>query len=544
MIRLLIVDDEEIITDTLFEVFSQSNIDELDICKAYSANEALSWLSRTRIDIVLCDIRMPGMSGIELMEEIKTYWPRCGIIFLTGYSEFEYAYQAIQRSNVKYLLKTEGYDKVIATVKQVIEEISHDHQMNNLVKQSEEQQHTLRYVAQEDFFRAYMLGSSSDRSNYNQLKDDFDRLQIKLLPDKPILMVLGHLSYGVDRSYLEKSEVLTTVKYIWHSFMDNHVNSAVMIDKQGDLLWLLQSSAEDDEKFINHLHTFVEGTLELIQQACFESLEIGLSFTMSGEHTAWNGLTNQYDRLRQLQRMRIRDDIPLIQIDHVRGAEIPSAPDVIRIGPKIEVLSVHLDAGRAEDFFLCLKEIESYTLSKNNYVYRAMEIYYAVALVLLSHLNKYHLHDEIKEMNKLMRLDEHISMKEGFRYLHEIAESIFANKRNDERDRASLIIEKICKYIQGHLSEDLSLVRLAEIHYFNPSYLSRFFKQERGVKLSEFIDECRVRKAKELLSNGELKIRDVSLLVGYEAAHSFTRFFKKTTGMTPQEYRDMLITEK
>lgn len=81
MYRLLIVDDEEIITEALYEVLSQSMREELDICKAFSAKEALRWLARTRVDIVLTDIRMPGMSGIELMEEIKTYWPRCRIIF-------------------------------------------------------------------------------------------------------------------------------------------------------------------------------------------------------------------------------------------------------------------------------------------------------------------------------------------------------------------------------------------------------------------------------------------------------------------------------
>ena len=63
------------------------------------------------------------------------------------------------------------------------------------------------------------------------------------------------------------------------------------------------------------------------------------------------------------------------------------------------------------------------------------------------------------------------------------------------------------------------------------------------MKLSEYIEDCRLKKAKQLLSNAELKVRDVSLLVGYEAAHSFTRFFKKSTGMTPQEYRDSLIKE-
>ena len=61
------------------------------------------------------------------------------------------------------------------------------------------------------------------------------------------------------------------------------------------------------------------------------------------------------------------------------------------------------------------------------------------------------------------------------------------------------------------------------------------------MKLSEYIEQCRITKAKELLANHELKVREVALAVGYEAAHSFTRFFKKTTGLSPQEYREQLI---
>ncbi len=84
MYRLLIVDDEEIITDSLYDVFCSLLPDELDVCKAYSGTEAIEWMSRTRIDIVLTDISMPGLNGLELIERIQGYWPRCKVIFFNG----------------------------------------------------------------------------------------------------------------------------------------------------------------------------------------------------------------------------------------------------------------------------------------------------------------------------------------------------------------------------------------------------------------------------------------------------------------------------
>ena len=107
MYRMLIVDDEEIITDGLADVFGKLNLD-LDIYKAYSGQEALELLNRTRVDVVLSDICMPGMDGLELMETIRLNWPQCKIVFLTGHNDFNYVYQAIQAPDVQYVLKTKA----------------------------------------------------------------------------------------------------------------------------------------------------------------------------------------------------------------------------------------------------------------------------------------------------------------------------------------------------------------------------------------------------------------------------------------------------
>jgi two-component system, response regulator YesN len=107
MYRLLIADDEEIIVNGLYDIFSNLENLELDVYKAYSGEEAIQWLGRTRIDIALTDINMPEIDGLQLLDEIKKRWSWCRVIFLTGHSEFNYAYKAIQYSNVRYLLKTE-----------------------------------------------------------------------------------------------------------------------------------------------------------------------------------------------------------------------------------------------------------------------------------------------------------------------------------------------------------------------------------------------------------------------------------------------------
>ncbi len=102
------------------------------------------------------------------------------------------------------------------------------------------------------------------------------------------------------------------------------------------------------------------------------------------------------------------------------------------------------------------------------------------------------------------------------------------------------VIAGIKQYINEHLAEDLSLARLAELFYFNASYLSRLFKAETGMSLSDYITESRVERAKQLLGEYRLKIYQVSSAVGFDSQHYFTRFFKKSTGMTPYEFRRLV----
>ncbi|MCK0470986.1 response regulator [Halalkalibacter sp. APA_J-10(15)] len=537
MYRLLIVDDEEIITDGLYEVFSRLMPDRLDVCKAYSGKEALNWMSNTRIDIVLTDIAMPGMNGLELIEEIHAYWPRCKAIFLTGHSNFEYTYKAIQMPNVRYLLKTEGYDKVTETVIEVMEEIQRRQLDNLLLEQSREQIYAYEMMAQGDYLRHLLQKSNAVCADQEVLQREFNKLNISLDPTSGVMMVLAHLDYQKGKTYTERSEILSAVRAIWEDHFSEQIHCNGIVDKHGDILFFIQPiSSTKNEKMDNHFNKYLEGTLELVQEECLSSIDITVGFTISGGFNKWGSVTKMYEHLRQLQQLKIGEDIPVI----LRASEEQNNEYTSNKGLEssqiVEILVVHLEANRSEEFFIVLKELEQSL--QNGCIQQMIETYFSVAIVLYSYINRMGWSNRIDHSEKLLRLDDHASMKSGFRYLNDIATEVFKVKQTDERDRASKVIERICQYIENNLSEDLSLVRLAEIHYFNPSYLSHFFKQEYGINLSEYIDKCRIRKAKKLLRDGNVKIREVGMEVGYNAAHSFTRFFKKVTGLTPKEFRD------
>ena len=541
MYRLLIVDDEDIITDGLYEVFSHFQPEQLDVCRAYSGIEAMNWMSRTRVDIVLTDIAMPGMNGLELSDEVQKYWPRSRIIFLTGHSEFEYAYRAIQMPNVRYVLKAEGYGKVTETVQEVLDELSRSHQGSQLIQQSREQLFALQFMAQGDYMRHLLQNSSALCADRDTLVHEFNKLHIELDPTYPVVQVLGRIACSDTRSYTERNEILLSIRRLWDTFFSEQTRSMAVIDKYGDIFWFVQPIRHEECLQGSHFIKFVEGTLEMVQEASLNALGVPLGFVLSCEPCEWSIVSKRYDRLRQIQQLRIGSSVSIIVSDGSKSMNGVGCKDNFAGGDqKVELLAGYLETGRSIEFLKVLDEISRVVLQTNGYVQFTIQTYYAIALMLYSSIIHMGLHGRIDDNGKLMRLDDHSSMQEGFDYLKQIANSLFIVKQSEERDRASLMVERICEYIEEHLSEDLTLVRLAEIHFFNPSYLSRFFKQEKGMNLSEFIDKCRAKRAKELLRDGNLKVREVAISVGYEAAHSFTRFFKKVTGLTPQDYRDNL----
>lgn len=202
------------------------------------------------------------------------------------------------------------------------------------------------------------------------------------------------------------------------------------------------------------------------------------------------------------------------------------------------MLAGHLESGRSDAFLSLLKELlEPVHRNPETDKIQAMELYYSAALVMLSYINRRQLQDQVP-IAGLMQFDARSSWEEGAAYLERTAETLFARRRCGEGSRAAGAVQEIGSYIEEHLDEDLSLVRLSKRFHFNPSYLSRVFKQESGMNLSDFIEKARLRKAKELLAGESLRIHEIGTKVGYESPHSFTRFFKKATGTTPQEYRE------
>lgn len=316
MLRLLIVDNEEIIVNHLFEVFRGMEHLALDVYKAYSGEEAIEWLHRTRMDIVLTDIDMPNINGLQLMEEIFKQWPQCKIIFLTGHSEFSYIYKAIQHPDVSYILKIEDIDKVIQVVEDTASKIRKEIKTGDLIREAKEKIH----MALELFQEGYLLGLLKGDSIVQATKEQFDQLALPITVDVPVILVVGKLDLTMEENnYLQKIQQVYSVRQIIKRYLSYNLKSVIILDENFKFSILIQPKefvkgtvTGDYEQTLHYL----KGMLESIQQTCQDKLNHAISFTVGSKPTPWNDIAKQYAALHSLLNYRIGTEDTILLVDN------------------------------------------------------------------------------------------------------------------------------------------------------------------------------------------------------------------------------------
>ncbi len=549
MYKLLIVDDEQMIVDWLYRLFSGLTQHDLDIYKAYTGEQAMSWLNRTKIDIVLTDINMPEMNGIQLLDNIKSRWPDCKVIFLTGYNQFDYVYAAIKHDGVSYLLKTEDDSEIIKTVEKAISEIENSYRNKELLSRVRLQVSKALPLLQKEYLTTLLRG---EKSVLPVTQQQLDEMEISLNAELPVIMLLGTTdNLSKKLALAEKTRLIYTAKNIVEEYLFENIYSAYLFYEESYSVWLIQPA--DPEVTWERSRLFIKEMLETAQKTCMESLQVSMSFAIAKDLSRWDSLSEKYYGLKQLLNYRIGSKSGIILSENESDS---IAQDQSQITSryegnihahlnKISKLENCLERGQKQDYFDNYSEIGDF-LTKIHSMHHipALEIYFSLSLKLLSYINRRGLVAEQvfhSSISKLTRIDEFDCWADAVDYLHGIASDIFKLQERDLEKREEDIIMLVQQYIFEHLSEDISLVRLGELTYFNPSYLSRLFKQITGTNISDHIQLARINKAKELLGGTGMKIHEVALSIGFDSPAYFAKFFKKSIGMTPQEYRDSRI---
>lgn len=207
----------------------------------------------------------------------------------------------------------------------------------------------------------------------------------------------------------------------------------------------------------------------------------------------------------------------------------------------IPALREYLTLGKQKESIELIKNFQEETKNASKHDFYATEIYYSIATLLLQYINESHIYEKMAfqiALFKLMRADEHNGWTEAFEYLKQVTSAIFEVEKDKQNNLSKRALTRVIEYIHEHLSDDISLQVLADIGGFNPSYLSRLFKQVCNQTISEYTTNVRMEKAKKLLTETNMRIQEISEAVGYYSSQSFARAFRSDTGLSPIEYRE------
>ncbi|CAH0119738.1 HTH-type transcriptional activator RhaR [Paenibacillus sp. CECT 9249] len=538
--QLLIVDDESHVVDRLSATIDWPSIGIGQVYRAYSAYEALSLLQQFSIDIVITDIQMPGMTGLELIGEIKRRWTRTKYILLSGYSDFEYAKEAIHHQVEDYLLKPVKEQELLATVGRLKDKLVHEWEqvlsVRNLTRTLRENLPLLKG----NLLNELLQGRPIEEAVL------LDRMQTLGLPDMSrrhcALMLVRMEEPFIDYDFSSASlieyaicnmaeELFEGAFELWHAKDAHDYLVFVVVCKEetageeGSLLF---------ERTASHLQTVVR-----------EFLKGHISVLVSGWGSFPSDLPALYNSCISASRKRIGSEQDLF----LRVAE-----DLV----KVEVESLHslyepptlihiLEAGRWDELAGKLERIFDELGRKwSDSQEHLLEVYFAI-----SSAYSYIAHKNGQSLSQLIG-DDYDKLVAGrpFRSIHQlrewsmrILERLKGDCDREMKDSRTRLIRDIHRLIETNLSQDVSLQTIAEHVHMHPVYISKIYKLETGLNLSDYIGQIRMDKAAYLLSNTQGKIYEIAAMVGYQRPHSFNHAFKKYYGMTPQEYRDSLSTK-
>jgi two-component system response regulator YesN len=543
---ILIVDDEAFIVDWLSDLLEKQSNVNYNVYRAYNSLSAMEIIKKSRIDLLITDISMPNMNGLELARQITQLWPSCKCILLTAYSEFDYAVQAIQQGISSYILKTASDSEILQEVFQAIQQIEKETNQNKLINDIQKDLKISQTQLNRQLFFLWLQGYYSSEEELIQAREALGFTS----EASSYCLVIGDLSDSSGNE-LEAKNMTDVIKpfqinKITMHYMEPYVKKIAFEIKANHIYWII----EPKTIFLNNFSSILTGALELAQKSCRETLATGITFLIGSYVNSPSELSDLYFTGRNLMNVFDSDE-EFIYVYHANELYLPDAKakpareeDVFK--PSFfNSMKKSLESGKQDSYFENLDTICKYLENNVNWHNTVvLEIYYSMVLVIISYINERNLTTKIAFYTGtgiLFRPWLLPSWQEIASHLYEISKALFTLQR-DAKKRSSIdTVQFVKDYINDHITEDISLIDLSTLTGYSSTYLSKFFSENLGYTISDYIANQKLAKIQQLMLDASLNIGDIANAVGFHSRTYFNNYIKRLTNLSPQQYRDKVL---
>ena len=499
MMNILIADDEKIEREGIRYLLSLEK-GERRIFEAANGKQAMQILRTENIDMILTDIKMPVMDGLELARRAKELFPEIRIVIFSGYNDFTFAQEAIRYGVTDYILKPVDPDN--------FHEIIEKAEKNIRERQAEEN----REIRRQNFLQQYFLQNYL----YSGKKEILEKAGEFVDLDKwngwhcAILI-------ETDTAFFDTAEENfpgELQKELRRVFFYLNLN-----ERQS--LLLFQDVYCDYLLVANHLYTFLK-----------RNYMVRIYLSVSRKFDGCECLPEILGQLEQ--QMEEKFYHPEKHIFSCEEEELKMAAGEVQDSQLMQMISEDISRKDTEQLwkhFECLKEKYS-----SNTQFSAMYIKFVFSNVIQELFQENQFADEHRLEQEIDRLyscgnimDILKVTEDNIREYEKFLERSMSESRNE--------VAAVKNYIYQHYGEDLNLEMLAEKVYLSSGYLSFIFKKETGMNLNRFIKVFRMEKAGEFLRDTNMKVAQISEKVGFANVSYFCRSFREYYGCSPESYR-------
>lgn len=504
MLNILLVDDEKLERDGISYLINKYKL-PLNVSEASNGKKALEYIKSNNVDILLTDVEMPYMDGLDLAKEAFEYNKNIKTIIFSAHSEFEYAKRALEASAVNYLLKPIEIDEFKNVMNEVISICEEK-------KKESEYQNTLKSFDKKMLLYKILTGGKVHSLKGEQLNkcdtlfDNSWMILINIETQNSIFAENDNVFLKLVKTYIPYDYEYINI-YPHSAYLILHNKNKMSIEKIKSGIKLLN---RDMKLLINEFASFIVGQSFNDINKIGEKAEILNSIR-----------SDIYDFENKVFFEEVIKEDPGYYAEEIERVKA----ELIRAIDDKDLDKVSIYANK-----LIKSLINNKSISK---------IY--VSNVFYDLVNKLYMKFEIfdksiinKRIESLIRCKDGIELENSFqKILEEIAKN-----NNVEIIDGKGIARKVIKIIKMEYMNDLSLDYIAEKVNFAPAYLSYIFKKETGSNIIKHITDYRMKRAKSLLEEGKLKIVQVGRYCGYENQSYFNRLFKNYYGVTPKQFKE------
>ncbi len=501
MYKILIVDDEKIERNGIKFLLKQSTF-EVEVTEAANGETALELLENNKFDILLTDVKMPFMDGIELITNTVEKGIQIKIIIFSGYNEFEYAKFAVKYGVSDYILKPVNPTEFSTTLSKVIGELDNE----NLEKELKEKS--------DSFIKEHLLYLAVNGAGIDELKKNTGGIvDVEVLDNYKRMMLVEFNRDFFGRTGIEFADEIKKKLDVDFDYLNLNQQQAVLLFAEEDMDW---------RSYASNLHL-------LIRSIYGEEAYIAISESLDGI----DSVASQMEELEELMENKFYQDS-----NYVFTKEITDqTPTIVQIDDDTLMKQMKQD--------IKMKDVSSlrehFERMCNKYRNKTDFSQVYIKFIFSNLLKDFY--DNLPETNEqeLNQEIDRLYKSQDFKCVLDIVEINIKRLEKAFSINPQMIhreVEDVKRYIYEHYNEEIGVEQLAEKVYMAPSYLSGVFKKETGQNLSKFIKAYRMEKAKDMLENTHKKIVNISVETGYPNVSYFCQSFREYFGVSPQRFRD------